>query len=86
MNMKKIHKLDNPTSREDMQAVVDRIKSVYRSWGSTTTTAQMRSDWDRLFSTTIESEAEISTENVSINGIHAQWITAKNTLFSWVRF
>jgi epsilon-lactone hydrolase len=36
------------------------------------------SNADRLFSTTIESEAEISTENVSINGIHAQWITAKN--------
>jgi monoterpene epsilon-lactone hydrolase len=55
-----------------VEAVIARVKKVYRSWGRTTTVAQMRADWDALFGAT---SVKAFTESVSANGVAAQWVS-----------
>lgn len=52
--------------------VIARVKAVYGRWGRDTTVAQMRADWDELFSA--PSEADIQA--VDAAGVPCQWITA----------
>jgi acetyl esterase/lipase len=56
-----------------VEAVIARVKKVYRSWGRATTVAQMRSDWDALFGST---SVKALIELVSANGVAAQWVSA----------
>lgn len=54
-----------------IEAVIARVKTVYRSWGRTTSVAQMRSDWDALFGFR---SVKASVESGSANGVAAKWI------------
>lgn len=56
-----------------VEAVIARVKRVYRSWGRATTVAQMRADWDALFGAT---SVKVFAEPVSANGVAAQWVCA----------
>lgn len=55
-----------------VEAVIARVKSVYGSWRRDTPVAQMRADWDRLFSET----GDASVERVDCAGVPCQWISA----------
>lgn len=59
-------------ANEAVDAVVARVKAVYGRWRRDTTVAQMRADWDALFS----APGEAQVENVDANGVPCQWITA----------
>lgn len=56
-----------------VDAVVARVKKVYRSWGRATTVEQMRSDWDTLFGV---DEVAAVLEPVVAGGVPGQWVTA----------
>jgi epsilon-lactone hydrolase len=56
-----------------IDTVIARVKTVYRSWGRTTSVAQMRSDWDTLFGSR---SVSASVETVCANGVAAEWIAA----------
>lgn len=56
-----------------VDAVIARVKAVYRSWSRTTGVEQMRSDWDALFAST---PVDAATQSVSAGGVPAQWIAA----------
>lgn len=54
-----------------LQAVIDRILAVYRSWGPGTTIADMRADWDRL----LAPGADLPPlEPFDANGVNAAWV------------
>lgn len=56
----------------EVDAVVARVKAVYGRWRRDTTVAQMRADWDELFSAPGEAEVQ----DVQAAGVPCQWITA----------
>ena len=64
---------DGAAGTAAVDAVIDRVKRVYRSWGRSTPVSQMRADWDALFSRDIQAAC---IENVSAGGVSAQWIAA----------
>lgn len=65
----------NDGSSAPVDAVIARVKNVYRSWGRATPVAQMRADWDALFgSNTVTAEVE----PVVIAGLSAEWVSAAN--------
>lgn len=55
-----------------VESVIGRVKAVYGSWRRETTVAQMREDWDKLFSAT----GDASVEPVECAGVPCQWIVA----------
>lgn len=55
-----------------VEAVIARVKAVYRGWRRDTTPAQMRADWDALFS----ARGNASVADVSANGVPCQWLDA----------
>ena len=65
--------MSGDASAAPIDAVIARVKAVYRGWGRATTVAQMRDDWDALFGS-VSIAAEV--ESVSIGAMHAQWVTA----------
>jgi acetyl esterase/lipase len=60
-------------SDEQLDGVIRRVLSVYRSWGRNTTVAQMRADWDALFG---GQPVEAAVQPVTIDGLSAEWIAA----------
>lgn len=59
-----------------VDAVIARVKKVYRSWGRGTSVAQMRGDWDELFGGVDADVSNASFEPVSIGGVDAAWVIA----------
>jgi epsilon-lactone hydrolase len=55
-----------------VESVIARVKAVYGSWRRDTSVAQMRADWDHLFSAT----GDASVEPVECAGVPCQWIAA----------
>jgi len=55
-------------SDEQLDGVIRRVLSVYRSWGRNTTVAQMRADWDALFG---GQPVEAAVQPVTIDGLNA---------------
>jgi epsilon-lactone hydrolase len=55
-----------------IESVIARVKAVYGSWRRDTSVAQMRADWDHLFSAT----GDASVESVECAGVPCQWIAA----------
>ncbi|WP_439589034.1 alpha/beta hydrolase [Hydrogenophaga sp.] len=55
-----------------VQAIVERVGQTYRRWRRDTPVAQMRADWDALFS----SRADALVEPVDANSVPCQWICA----------
>jgi monoterpene epsilon-lactone hydrolase len=60
------------TDNTAVDSVIARVKAVYGSWRRDTTVAQMRADWDHLFSAT----GDASVEAIECGGVPCQWITA----------
>ena len=58
---------------DPVEAVIARVKTVYRSWGRQTSVAQMRDDWDTLFGA---APVAARIEPVSIGELHAAWVDA----------
>lgn len=58
-----------------VDAVIARVKKVYRGWGRSSTVEQMRADWDALFGA---AEPGAVVEPVSVNGVAATWVGAAN--------
>jgi len=56
-----------------VEAVVARVRQVYRRWGRSTPVAQMRADWDALFGNT---PVDVAIEPVSADGVPAEWVAA----------
>jgi len=61
-----------PADAQGVDAVVARIRSVYSRWRRDTTVAQMRADWDALFSERGEAERQM----VDASGVRCQWVRA----------
>ena len=61
-------------SNPAVDAVIARVKRVYRSWSKTTPVAQMRRDWEQLFGSTLVSA---TIEPVMVGGIGAEWVSAE---------
>lgn len=59
-------------SQAPIDAVIARVKAVYRSWGRTTPVEQMRLDWDELFAS---DRAPAKSQPVSAGGVDATWIS-----------
>ncbi|HVZ44199.1 MAG TPA: alpha/beta hydrolase [Ramlibacter sp.] len=55
-----------------VERVIARVKSVYGRWRRDTTPAQMRSDWDDLFS----ARGDAAVSDVVANGVPCRWHTA----------
>lgn len=55
-----------------VDAVIARVKSVYGRWRRDTTVAQMRADWDQLFS----ASGDAAFEPVVAGGVPCAWVTA----------
>jgi monoterpene epsilon-lactone hydrolase len=55
-----------------VQAIVERVGQTYRRWRRDTPVAQMRADWDALFSV----RADALVEPVDANSVPCQWICA----------
>lgn len=51
--------------------VIEKVLSVYNSWGRATTPEQMRMDWDVLFDM---DDANITVEYTEIEGVQTAWI------------
>lgn len=64
---------DAPFAARPVDAVVARVKKVYRSWGRATTVAQMRADWDALFGV---DDVPAAVEPVLAGGVPGQWVTS----------
>ncbi len=62
-------------SSAPVDAVIDRVRQVYRSWGRATPVAQMRADWDTLFGS---NAVNAEVEPVLIACLNAEWVTAAN--------
>jgi hypothetical protein len=61
--------------RQDVAAVVARIKAVYGRWGRDTSIEQMRADWDSLFKAQGNATVENATvESFEADGVPCQWI------------
>ena len=60
------------TDTAAVESITARVKAVYGSWRRDTTVAQMRADWDRLFSAT----GDASIEPIECGGVPCQWIAA----------
>jgi acetyl esterase/lipase len=58
--------------REDVEAVVARVKAVYGRWRRDTSVAQMRADWDALFS----APGNAQVHDVDADGVPCQWTAA----------
>jgi acetyl esterase/lipase len=54
---------------------VERVQAVYRGWRRDTPVAQMRADWDRLFSANV---LESELEPVSAGGVPSLWVAAND--------
>lgn len=57
--------------RSAIEAVIARVKAVYGRWRRDTTVAQMRADWDELFS----APGEADVQDVVAAGVPCQWVT-----------
>lgn len=55
-----------------VEAVIARVKSVYGRWRRDTPVAQMRADWDQLFSAT----GDAAFEPVIAGGVPCAWVAA----------
>ena len=60
------------TDHKAVEAVIARVKAVYGRWRRDTSVAQMRADWDELFSA--PGDAEVLA--VDADGVPCQWVTA----------
>lgn len=58
--------------RDDVEAVIARVKAVYGRWRRDTTVAQMRADWDALFGAT----GDETVADVDAHGVPCQWVRA----------
>ncbi len=58
---------------DPVEGVIARVKSVYGRWRRDTTVAQMRADWDALFSATGDAEVQ----SVEANGVACLWVAAQ---------
>ena len=65
----------NGVSPAPVDAVIDRVKKVYRSWSRATSVAQMRADWDALFGS---NPVTAQIKPVVLAGLNAEWVTAAN--------
>jgi acetyl esterase/lipase len=59
-------------SAEAVEAVIARVKAVYGRWRRDTSVAQMRADWDALFS----AHGEAQVEPVTAADVPCQWVSA----------
>lgn len=64
--------MSEATQNASVDAVVARVKSVYGRWRRDTPVAQMRADWDSLFS----AKGSARVEDVDAGGVACQWICA----------
>lgn len=67
----------HPPQRRDaadaaVSTVIERVRSVYGRWRRDTPVAQMRADWDALFS----ARGDAAFEPVQAGGVPAAWVTA----------
>lgn len=60
------------TTHATVEAVITKVKTVYGSWRRDTTVAQMRADWDELFS----AKGQATVDEVDVDGLRCQWISA----------
>ncbi|MGO9357881.1 MAG: alpha/beta hydrolase [Xanthobacteraceae bacterium] len=61
------------TAATPLEAVVERIRRVYRGWTRDTSVARMRADWDAAFGAcTVPARCE----RLSVDGVDAEWIAA----------
>lgn len=58
--------------RADVETVVARIRATYGRWRRDTPVAQMRADWDALFTAT----GDAAVEDVQVQGLPCRWHTA----------
>lgn len=56
-----------------LDGVIQRVRSVYKSWGRGTTVAQMRADWDALFGVDVVA-AQVA--RVAIGTLAGEWVIA----------
>ncbi len=56
-----------------LETVKQRIRDTFGSWGADKPLAEMRQEWEELFSAP---SAEAQSERVSAGGVEAEWITA----------
>jgi len=61
------------TSETPIDAVIERVRRVYRGWHRQTPVTQMRGDWDALFATGL---GDATTETVDADGVPCRWIAA----------
>ena len=54
-----------------VDAVIARVRAVYGSWSRSTSTEQMRRDWDALFDA---SPVAATIESLSAGGVNAEWV------------
>ncbi|OGA58443.1 MAG: esterase [Burkholderiales bacterium RIFCSPHIGHO2_01_FULL_64_960] len=60
------------TRHEAVESVISRVKAVYGRWRRDTTVAQMREDWDALFSAT----GDARFDPIQADGVPCAWVTA----------
>ena len=60
------------TDHKDVEAVVARVKAVYGRWRRDTSVAQMRADWDELFS----APGDADVQEVDAHGVPCRWVMA----------
>ncbi len=65
--------MNETTTVNDIEAVIDRVRSVYRRWGRDTTVAQMRADWDALFGGV---PVDATVEAAELGGVPGEWVNA----------
>jgi monoterpene epsilon-lactone hydrolase len=63
----------NDIAETPVDAVVARVRNIYRGWNRATPAAQMREDWDALFGV---DEVAAAVEAVVAGGVPGQWVTA----------
>jgi epsilon-lactone hydrolase len=57
-------------SRDPVEGVIDRVRNVYSRWRRDTPVAQMRADWDQLFSSPVSA----AVEPVLAGAIACEWV------------
>lgn len=65
----------NATVEAPIDAVIARVRGVYRGWTRSTPVEQMRRDWDALFAAM---PVDATVEPVSAGGVPAEWIIASD--------
>jgi acetyl esterase/lipase len=60
------------TDHQAVEAVIARVKAVYGRWRRDTSVAQMRADWDGLFS----APGDADVQDVDADGVPCQWVSA----------